>query len=109
LHAAEEQPPGEHRWSRNRSIDVVEIPPEERVVHLKGYGFVKVFRTVSQDGNAKYWATNDLQIAEATWNDWKTEAGGIEVYHRGIKQCCGIEQAQVRTAAEQKSHLLMAL
>ena len=28
-----------------------------------------------------------------------TNAGrGIEVYHRGIKQCCGVERAQVRKA-----------
>jgi len=93
----------------NRPISVVEIPLEGRVVHLKGYGFVKVFRTVSQTGNAEHWATDDLQMEEATRNDLEARGWGIEVYHRGIKQCCGIEQAQVRKAAEQKSHLLMAL
>lgn len=34
---------------------------------------------------------------------------GIEVYHRGIKQCCGIERAQVRSATAQKRHILLAL
>jgi hypothetical protein len=48
-------------------------------------------------------------MEEATRNDLEARGWGIEVYHRGIKQCCGIEQAQVRKAAEQKSHLLMAL
>ena len=28
----------------------MEIPSEGRVVHLKGYGFVKVFRAVSRQG-----------------------------------------------------------
>jgi len=37
----------------NRPIREVEIPPEGRVVHLCGFGFVKVFRTVSQDGDAE--------------------------------------------------------
>ncbi|GFP30210.1 putative transposase, partial [Candidatus Hakubella thermalkaliphila] len=33
----------------------------------------------------------------------------IEVYHREIKQCCGIERAQVRKAVAQKNHFLYAL
>ena len=74
------------------------------MVHLKGFGFVKVFRTVSRDGNAEHWATDDLQMEESTRNDLEDRGWGIEVYHWGIKQCCGIEQAQVRKAAEQKSH-----
>jgi putative transposase len=36
------------------------------VVHLKGYGFIKVFRTVSENGDEQYWATDDLQMDEAT-------------------------------------------
>jgi putative transposase len=39
----------------NRPIREVEIPPEGRVVHLKGFGLVRVFRTVSQNGDAEYW------------------------------------------------------
>ena len=31
----------------NRPICHVDIPPEGRVVHLRGYGFITVFRTVS--------------------------------------------------------------
>jgi len=78
------------------------------MVHLKGYGFVKVFRTVSQTGNTEHWATDHLQMEEATRKDLEARGWGIELYHRGIKQCCEVEQAQVRKAAEQKSHLLMA-
>jgi len=36
----------------NRPISEVEIPPKGRVVHLKGFGFVRVFRTVSKEGGA---------------------------------------------------------
>jgi len=48
----------------NRPIEAVAVPPEGRAVHLKGFGFVRVFRTVSRDGDAEYWATNDLQMEE---------------------------------------------
>ena len=33
----------------------------------------------------------------------------IENYHRALKQCCGIERAQVRKAAAQKCHILLSL
>lgn len=44
----------------NVPISWVEIPKEGRIVHLRGFGFVKVFRTVSKDGDAEYWVTNDF-------------------------------------------------
>jgi putative transposase len=34
---------------------------------------------------------------------------GIETYHRGLKQCCGIERAQVRSTKAQKNHIQFAL
>jgi hypothetical protein len=77
----------------NRPIREVEIPPEGRVVHLKGFGLVRVFRTVSQNGDAEYWATNDLKMTEEKREELEKKGWGIEVYHRGLKQCCGVEQA----------------
>jgi hypothetical protein len=46
-------------------ISQAEIPLKGQVVHLKGYGFIKVFRTVSEDGDEQYWATDALQMDEA--------------------------------------------
>jgi len=93
----------------NVPISSVEIPKEGKVVHLKGFGFVKVFRTVSKEGEAEYWATNDLKMTEAKRAELEREGWGIEVYHRGLKQCCGVEKAQVRKAAAILSHLLFCL
>jgi len=87
----------------------VEIPPEGRVVHLKGYGFVRVFRTASRKGGAKHWATSDLSLSEERRESLERQGWGIETYHRGIKQCCGAEKAQVRSARAQKTHILLAL
>jgi hypothetical protein len=93
----------------NRAICQVDIPPEGRVVHLKGYGFIKVFRTVSADGDAEYWASDVLQMSEDQREALEKQGWGIESYHRGLKQCCGVERAQVRKAQAQKEHLLLAL
>jgi hypothetical protein len=95
--------------SGNVPIQQVEIPAEGRVVHLKGYGFIKVFRVVSKEGDAEYWATDELELIEERRQALEKQGWGIETYHRGIKQCCGVERAQVRKAAEQRCHLLLAL
>jgi hypothetical protein len=43
---------------------MVNIPPEGIKVHLKGYGFIKVFRFVSKDGDTQYWSTDVLNMQE---------------------------------------------
>ena len=89
-------------------VSEVAIAATGTEVYLPGYGLVRVFRIVAPDGSTTHWATNDLamteltrlQIAEASWK--------IEEYHRGIKQFCGVERAQVRGAA-QRNHIGLAL
>ena len=93
----------------NVPIETLSIPLEGLEVHLKGYGFVRVFRTVAPDGDAEYWATSDLAMTEAQRREWARQAFGIEVYHRGIKQCCGIEKCQAQLAAAQRGHIQLAL
>jgi DDE superfamily endonuclease len=91
--------------------DIVEIPEEGLVVQLKDYGPVKVFRTVrkEEDGEFQYWATDDLEMDSKKRDELESMGWGIEVYHRGIKQCCGIEKAQVRTERSQRAHILLSL
>ena len=48
----------------NIAIEWVTIPPEGTMAHLKGYGFIKVFRFVSKDGDMQYWATDVLDMQE---------------------------------------------
>lgn len=93
----------------NMPVEKVEISPEGRVVHLKGYGMIRVFRIVVKDGDTEYWATDDLSMDEPTRMDLGDHAWGIEVYHRGIKQCCGIERCECRSAQAQRVHILCSL
>jgi putative transposase len=93
----------------NRPISTVDIPLEGCVVHLKGFGWVKVFRTVSPHGDAEYLATNDLEMTQAVCLQVLRWSWGIEVYHRALKQCCGVERAQVRGRRAVWGHLLLAL
>lgn len=93
----------------NVAISRLAVGPEGRPVHLRGYGFIKVFRTVSPDGDADYWATNDLDMDQGRHDQVSQQAWSIERYHRGIKQCCGVEKAQVRSARAQVSHILLSV
>jgi len=85
------------------------VPEEGQVVWLKGFGLVRLFQHTNAKGEVEQWATSDLDMTGAAWRQWATACWGIESYHRGLKQCCGIERAQVRGATGQKNHLLLAL
>lgn len=104
----------------NRKVrDLDDIPEEGRVVHLKGFGFVRVFRTGSTDGDAEdgkegqnqvqYWATNDLDMTEEKRAELARRAWGVETYHRQLKQYCGAESSQHRSARAQHNHVLMSI
>lgn len=93
----------------NVPLSTLTIPKEGREVHLKGYGFVRVFRTVAANGDAEYWATNLLTMTEAERKEWARQAFGIEVYHRGLKQCCGIEKCPAQRKEAQRGHIHLAL
>lgn len=95
--------------SGNRRLDECAIAETGTRVHLQGYGFVVVFRIVSTDGDTEYWATSDLAMTAGLRQKWGELAWGIEVYHRGLKQFCGVERAQVRAARAQRNHITCAL
>jgi len=93
----------------NRPLHEVTITATGTVVHLKGYGFVKVFKIVTPDGDIDYWATNDLNLGELQRLQFAEFAWAIEEYHRGLKQCCGAERAQVRSSRAQRNHVGLAV
>ncbi len=96
--------------SEFEAISSIEISQQGRIVQLKDYGPVRVFRTIRDtDGEVQYWATDDLKMDAKKRDELESAGWGIEVYHRGIKQCCGIEKAQARTERSQRAHILLSL
>ena len=81
-----------------------------RIVWLRGFGLVRLFRTVSKDGRAEqYWATSRLGMTAAERERYERKAWSIESYHRNLKQHCGAERSQVRSAIGQGNHLLLSV
>ena len=96
-------------WSYNRQIHEIEIPSSGRVVHLKEYGMIKVFCIIPPDDEKEFWATDVLDLEEKIRSELARKSSKIEQYHRGIKQFCGIERCQARSATSQRAHILMAI
>jgi hypothetical protein len=94
---------------QHRAVSELEIPGQGMTADLKGYGAAKLFRTVRKDGEVRYWATDDLSMDAKKRDELESMGWGIEVYHRGIKQCCGIEKAQARKENAQRAHILLSL
>lgn len=94
---------------KNVSVSDVTIPSHGRKVYLKEYGAIKVFRTDSKNGDAEYWATNDLSLNERNLAGLIRKGWQVEEYHRGIKQCCGVEKSHVRKAGSIISHIVMSV
>jgi len=93
----------------NRCISEIDIPEEGRMVHLKAYGMIKVFKLVPKDGDIEYWATNELGMSALKRLSIAEKAWQIEVYHRGLKQYCGIEKCYARAAIAQLNHIGCAI
>ena len=47
-----------------KAVEATAIEAGGTVVHLEGYGLIRVFRIVSRDGDTEYWATDDLAMDE---------------------------------------------
>ena len=92
-----------------QQVKEVEIGEEGRIVQLEGYGLVKVFKIVVKDNDIEYWVTNKLEMGELERIKYSSFAWTIETYHRGIKQYCCIERAQVRSGRAQRNHIGLAL
>ncbi len=93
----------------NQPVSHLPISNKGTIVHLKGYGLIKVFKIVSKNGDIEYWATSDLSMNELFRLKYAELSWAIEEYHRGIKQFVGVERCFARKAVAQRNHIGLAL
>jgi len=80
-----------------------------RKVWLKAYGFVLVSKIVASNGDIAYLAPNDLSLETAeTIKTHFANRWTIETFHRGIKQCAGIEKYYPTIERSQGNYILYA-
>lgn len=95
--------------NRSENLGDLDIPDEGKLVHLRGYGWVTVFKFVAKNSRIDYVTTNMqnptreavIAIIKARWS--------IEIYHRELKQTCGIERCQARTRRAQRNHIGLSI
>jgi hypothetical protein len=96
-------------------IQTLEDWPEEgKIVYLKEYGMVRVFRQMYKKVYRYYiMGMADLEnldgLKYADFERVHAAHWGIERYHRAIKQVCNIERFQVRRENCIKNHVFCAL
>jgi len=67
----------------------LDIPDEGLKVHLKGYGWVKVFRFAGKNGRVDYIVTSRLDLSTEQGKSYFERRWSIEVMHKELKQTCG--------------------
>jgi putative transposase len=93
----------------NRAVCECVIDDAGTRVHLKGYGFILVFRIDTPDGDTEYWATSDLKMTLYERARLGSQIWTIENDHRGLKQHCGVEHCSARRARAQRNHIGWAI
>ncbi len=96
-------------YQPKRALETWGIAETGTEVHREGYGLIRVFRVVATNGDTEYWATDDRAMGELERLKFAEMAWGIEVYHRALKQECGVERAMVRAARAQRNHIGCAI
>lgn len=91
--------------NRGEKLENLVIPNEGLKVHLRGYGWVYVFRFVAENGRTDYWGTSLDNPGREKVKSLVGKRWEIEVFHRELKQTCGLQNCQARTSRAQRNHI----
>jgi len=85
------------------------IPDEGQKVHLKGYGWIKVFRFEGKNARTDYVGTSRLDLTQEQIKSYFERRWSIEVMHRELKQTCGFSRCQSNTGRAGRNHIGLSL
>ncbi|CAM4421212.1 MAG: IS701 family transposase ISMhu9 [Legionellaceae bacterium] len=91
------------------SLETLAISDEGLRVYLRGYGWVTVFKFVANNGRIDYVSTNRQNPPREHVEKIRKARWSIEVYHRELKQTCGIEHCQARTGRAQRNQTCLSI
>ena len=83
----------------------LDMPSEGLEVHLKGYGWIKVFRFEAQNGRTDYIGTSRLDMTVEQVKAYFERRWSIEVMHRELKQTCGFGRCQANAGRAGRNHI----
>ena len=91
--------------NRGVSLESLSIPDEGLKVHLRGYDWITVYRFVAKNGRTDFIGTNMENPTKEKVETLVKRRWSIEVFHRELKQTCGLENCQSRTGRAQRNHI----
>lgn len=81
------------------AVSTLNVPECGQVVHLKGFGLIRLFQTAAPDGDVEQWATSalelNLELSAAHQHALEQAGWGIESYHRGLKATIVVSSSAV--------------
>jgi hypothetical protein len=83
----------------------MDISDEGLGVHLKGYGWIKVFRIVGRSGRADFMGACCLALVCDQVKTYFERRWSIEVMHRELKQTCGLGRCQANSGRAGRNHI----
>jgi len=95
--------------NRDVSLESLSVPEEGLKVQLRGYGWITVFKFVAKNGCIDYLATNMENPTRTKIEKIMKERCSVEVYHRELKQTCGIQRCQSRSSRSQRNHICLSI
>ena len=96
----------------NRAVSELPWKENQMRAHLKGYGWVQLYRVVdirNKKESIRYFASSDAGLDDAQVKQRRELGVQIEQYHRGLKQECNIERCQARKEVKQRNHIGLAI
>jgi hypothetical protein len=93
----------------HQQLKQLTLPDEGLVVHLKGYGWIKVFRFVAKNGRTDYVGTSRTDLTHEQVQAYFERRWSIEVLHRELKQTCGLSRCQANAGRAQRNHIGLSL
>jgi hypothetical protein len=91
--------------NRGERLENLSIPEEGLYLHLRGYGWITVYRFVATNGRIDYIGTNMENPSREIVERLVKDRWSVEVFHRELKQTCGIECCQSQTGRAQRNHI----
>lgn len=95
--------------NHEEKLEKLTIPESGLKVHLRGYGFITVFRFVAKNGRTDYFGTNIENVTKDKIVSLVGKRWQIEVFHKELKQTCGLECSQARTSRSQRNHIVLSV
>jgi hypothetical protein len=90
-------------------IGTLNIPDEGLKVHLKGYGWIRLFRFEGKNGRTDYIGSSRFDLTREQVKSYFERRWSIEVMHKELKQTCGFSRCQSTSGRAGRNHIGLSL